>query len=226
MIDEIAASLAKHKLVPFFGAGVSAPQSGVLWRDLIDGLADEIGLPSDQRDNFLKVANRYVDARGDDALAEYLKARLLLDSFDDVKGWAHLFLVSLNAGVLYTTNQDNQYELASSKKGRPHRVIARIEDLATSTPMERLLIKYHGDLSHPETIIFSGRSYEARIADPRHFLNIRMLADLLAKGFLFVGYSFQDPNIHMLFRELMSAFGASFRHRTSSPTGIRRRWKT
>ncbi|WP_147021479.1 SIR2 family NAD-dependent protein deacylase, partial [Methylobacterium radiotolerans] len=67
--------------------------------------------------------------------------------------------------------------------------------------------KYHGDLAHPETVIFSGRSYANRISDTRHFLNIRMQADLLAKGFLFVGYSFQDPNIHLIFRELAAAFG-------------------
>lgn len=207
IIHQIAAGLARHKLVPFFGAGVSAGQLQILWQDISDEMADAANVPAGVRGDPLKVADEYVNAKGGEALAELLRARLIVPHFDDVKGWAHLFLLSLSAGVLYTTNQDNLFELASSKKGRTHRVVARIEDLAESDPGDRLLIKYHGDLSHPETVIFTGTSYQTRIADKDHFLNIRMRADLLAKGFLFVGYSFNDPNIRLLFKELRTAFG-------------------
>jgi hypothetical protein len=208
MLEEISNGLAKHKLIPFFGAGVSAPQLQVLWKGISDEMADLIALPDDQRSDFLKVADDYVAAKGAPALAELLRSRLIAAEFDDVKSWSHLFLLSLNAGVLYTTNQDNLFELGAAKKGRPHRIIVRIEDLAESIPGEYLLIKYHGDLAHPDTVIFTGSSYKARIADAQHFLNIRMRGDLLAKGFLFVGYSFQDPNVRLLFQELRTAFGA------------------
>jgi hypothetical protein len=209
MFENIANGLAKHKLVPFFGAGVSAPHLRVLWKDLSDEMADEIGLPPDRRDDFLKVADDFVAAKGNAALTEMLRKRLIVSEFDDLKGWSHLFLLSLNAGLLYTTNQDNLYELAAKKKGRPHRIIARLEDLAESAPGEALLIKYHGDLSDPDTLIFTGASYNARIADTHHFLNIRMQSDLLSKGFLFLGYSFRDPNIQLLLREIQAAFGGS-----------------
>ena len=207
MFDEIANGLSKHKLVPFFGAGVSASHLDVLWQDVSNEMADAIEIPADRRGDFLRVADDFVAAKGEAALADLLRKRLVATEFDDVKGWCHLFLLSLNAGVLYTTNQDNLFELAASKKGRPHRIVSRLEDLAESNPSEALLFKYHGDLDRPETIIFTGASYEARIADPRHFLNIRLQADLLAKGFLFIGYSFRDPNVHWLFRELRAAFG-------------------
>lgn len=207
MLDEIVTGLARHKLVPFFGAGVSAPQLRVLWKDISDEMARLASIPDDQRGDFLAVADAFVSQKGAAALADLLGSRLIASEFDDVKGWSHLFLLSLNAGVLYTTNQDNLFELASVKKGRPYRLIVQLEDLAESDPGERLLIKYHGDLSVPDSVIFTGSSYYARIADVRHFLNIRMQADLLAKGFFFVGYSFQDPNVHLLFRELRAAFG-------------------
>ncbi len=118
-------------------------------------------------------------------------------------------LLSLNAGVLYTTNQDNLFELAAAKKGRPIRVVVKLADLADSVPGEALLLKYHGDLSVPDSVIFAKSSYDARIADRDHFLNIRMRSDLLAKGFLFIGYSFQDDNIRLLFREVQAAFGGT-----------------
>src|ERR1700720_1824683 len=107
MLEEIALGLAKHKLVPFFGAGVSAPHLSVVWSDLTNEMADAIGLPEHQRADPLEVADRFVDAQGPVALARLLRQRLIVSAFDDVKGWAHLWLLSLNAGVLYTTNQDN-----------------------------------------------------------------------------------------------------------------------
>ena len=40
MFDEIANGLSKHKLVPFFGAGVSASHLDVLWQDVSNEMAD------------------------------------------------------------------------------------------------------------------------------------------------------------------------------------------
>lgn len=211
-IEAIAAGLAKHKLVPFFGAGTSARHLNVLWEDVSEEMANAANVAVDKRDDFLKVADEFIafkgNREGQRALAELLRKRLISDHFDDVKGWPHLFLLSLNAGVYYTTNQDNLFELASKKIGHPYRVVARLEDLAESVPSDGLLIKYHGDLAYPETVLFTGASYKSRIDDYNHFLNIRMRADLLAKGFLFIGYSFRDPNVQFLFRELRAAFGA------------------
>ena len=69
------------------------------------------------------------------------------------------------------------------------------------------MVKYHGDLLHPETVIFTGSSYADRIADAGHFLNIRLRSDVLAKGFVFIGYGFGDPNIRLLFEQLKAVFG-------------------
>jgi SIR2-like domain len=209
MFEEIASGLARHKLIPFFGAGVSAAHLGVVWQDIVDEMADDVGLPSVQRRDFLEVADRFVAERGDEALATLLRKRLIAAEFDDIRGWPHLFLLSLSCGVLYTTNQDNLFELAATKKGRPHRVVIVAENLAEWSPLEPLLIKYHGDLSVPESLNFSGHSFRTRIADTGNFLNIRMRSDILSKGFLFIGYSFNDPTVRLLFQELKAAFGGN-----------------
>ena len=209
MLDEIAVGLAQHKLIPFFGAGVSAGQLRVVWRDVANEMADALALPTEQRENFPEVAEKYLQQFGQLVLVELLQRRLIASEFDDVKGWPHLMLLSLNAGVLYTTNQDNLFELAAAKKGRPIRVVVTLADLAASVPGEALLLKYHGDLWVPDSVIFTRSSYDGRIADRDHFLNIRMRSDLLAKGFLFIGYSFQDDNVRLLFREVQAAFGGT-----------------
>ena len=204
MLDEIAKLLAQHKLVPFFGAGVSAVHLGGVWKDISDAMADKLRLP-DAAD-FLEVAEKYEGKFGKRGLCDFLASRLVAKDFDDAKGHNHLLLLSFAAGVLYTTNQDNLFELAAAKKSRPHRVIVEIDDLAALLPGEFALVKYHGDLGKPDSVIFTRSSYRQRIADVDHFLNIRMRSDLLAKGFLFIGYSFNDPNVQLLFEQVHAAF--------------------
>lgn len=206
MLDEIAKLLAQHKLVPFFGAGVSAAHLGGVWKDISDAMADELHLPDAERADFLEVAEKYEGKFGKRGLCDFLASRLIAKDFDDAKGRNHLVLLSFAAGVLYTTNQDNLFELAAAKKGRPHRIIVEIDDLAALLPGEFALMKYHGDLAKPDSVIFSRGSYEQRISDVDHFLNIRMRSDLLAKGFLFIGYSFNDPNVRLLFEQVHAAF--------------------
>ena len=205
--EAIIEGLATHKLVPFFGAGVSIGQLKVDWQAISDAMAEEIALALNERSDFTAVAERFYATVGERRFAEFLRSYLIVEEFDDVAAWPHIFLLTLNAGLLYTTNQDNLFELASTKYGRPHRVIARVEDLAEAAPRDNLLIKYHGDLSRPETVIFTESSYRARIANRRHFLNIRLQSDLLSKGLLFVGYSMRDQNVRLLFQELREAFG-------------------
>ncbi len=207
--EKVVEGLATHKLIPFFGAGASAGQLGVDWKAISDAMANEIDLSVDQRSSYIEVAERFYSTVGADRFAAFLKSYLIKDSFDDIAAWPHIFLLSLNAGLLYTTNQDNLFELCAEKFGRPHRVISRVEDLAETAPNDNVLIKYHGDLSRPETVIFTESSYRARIGNKRHFLNIRLQSDLLSKGFVFIGYSLRDQNIRLLFQELREAFGGA-----------------
>jgi hypothetical protein len=59
LIDDLAKQLARHKLVPFFGAGVSSQHLGGIWKDISDAMADELGLPTSDRADFLDVAEKY-----------------------------------------------------------------------------------------------------------------------------------------------------------------------
>lgn len=58
IINELADLAAKHKLVPFLGAGCSVPHLKVDWDTIRDGLAEE--LSTDEQDH-LVVAQQYVD---------------------------------------------------------------------------------------------------------------------------------------------------------------------
>jgi hypothetical protein len=206
MIIELAKLAARHKMVPFFGAGASIGHLSLDWDRIVGAMADKLMISNTDS---LEVAQQYEDTFGMSGLCDFLAERLLVKSYDENKDIAPLILISLGIGVLYTTNQDKIFEQCAMQYGRHYRIIVTLDDLAGSRPGDPYLIKYHGDLSHPESLIFTQRSYKKRIEDVDHFLNIRMRSDLLAKSFVFIGYSFRDPNIIQLFDELSSAFRGS-----------------
>ena len=203
-ITEIASLASKHKIVPFLGAGASVKHLNIDWDQLTSEMAHELGIES--KDN-LYVAEQFEQLRGKEEFCSFLKQKLIIDKYEEDKDIIPLIVISLGLGLIYTTNQDNVFELCAKKFGRKYSKIVTLADLATHTPGDSLFIKYHGDFENAESIIFTRSSYDERIKDIDNFLNIRMRSDLLAKNFLFIGYSFRDPNIIKLFEELNAAFG-------------------
>ena len=148
----------------------------------------------------------YIDQRGEVAFVDFLKRKLVVATLDDAKASTHRLLLSLGQSVLYTTNQDNIFELTAKKYGRPYRRIITIDDLSETKPGERLLIKFHGDTDVPSSLVFGTRSYRARLEAEGHPLDIKLRADLLGKRLLFLGYSFSDENVSKLFRSVQRTF--------------------
>jgi len=61
------------------------------------------------------------------------------------------------------------------------------------------IIKFHGDLNHPDQIVLTESDYENRLR-LLTAMDHRLRADLLGRVVLFIGYSFRDPNVSYLFR--------------------------
>jgi hypothetical protein len=206
MLDEISRLLATQKVVPFLGAGISRQQLGFAAPGLRNRLVEAMGeLPHADAD-LASVAQLLEDRVGEHNFASELRKHLQRYEFNDALATAHLLVLSLDCGVVFTTNQDNLYELASARYKRPHRVVITIKDIADAEPGERLYIKFHGDPSIPESLVFTTRSYEQRMHGPENFLDIRLRSDLLGKGLLFIGYSMQDENLRELIRQIKRAY--------------------
>jgi hypothetical protein len=204
ILDEMADLLSKHKLVPFFGAGISRPQLGFVAAGLARQMADQIG----QMHSILlsEISDSFANTLGDVAFIGFLKEKLVLSHFDDAKVSAHRLLLSLSLNLLYTTNQDNLFELVAERYGRPYQRVVTLADLSNAIPGEPILIKFHGDPDVPSSLVFGKRSYEARIESKDHPLDIKLRADLLGKRLFFVGYSLQDENVGKLLLSVQNAF--------------------
>ena len=195
---------ARNKLVPFLGAGSSFGHLSLDWDAISKEMAHEIG--SKAKSN-LDIAEEYSRTKGKDGLCDFLKKKLVVGEYNEDLDIVPLIVISLGIGLIYSTNQDNVLEKCIEKYGRKFRVISELEDISQYQPGESIYVKYHGDLSIPDSIIFTKSSYNDRINNQDHFLNIRMRSDILAKSFLFIGYSFRDPNICLIFEEIYNAFG-------------------
>jgi hypothetical protein len=204
IILEMAELLAQQKLIPFFGAGISRPHLGLAAEELARAMAEKIG--ADPSTLLSLVSDEFADKLGRTAFVEFLKGKLVVPTLDETKASTHRLLLSLNQNVLYTTNQDNIFELTAARYGRPYRRIVTLDDLSDALPGDRLLIKFHGDTDKPESLVFGARSYCARMQAEGHPLDIKLRADLLGKRLLFVGYSFSDENVAKLFDSVKRAF--------------------
>ncbi|WP_442782723.1 SIR2 family NAD-dependent protein deacylase [Collimonas fungivorans] len=204
VVNEMAALLASHKLVPFLGAGISRQHLGLAAAELARKMAEEIDHPPEML--LADLADIYLETRGETAFVEFLTHKLVVTDLDERKAPSHRLLVSLMQNVLYTTNQDNLFELVAAKYGRHYRSIITVEDLSESIPGEPLLIKFHGDTTVPGSLVFGTKSYQARMEEPDHPLDIRLKSDLLGKRLMFLGYSLNDENVAKIFATVARIF--------------------
>src|SRR5262249_28683281 len=100
--------------------------------------------------------------------------------------------------LFYTTNYDDFLERAFSLHGREHEVVV-LESQMGGVRRDCEIIKFHGDLNHPDQIVLTESDYERRLSLSTA-MDYRLRADLLGRVILFIGYSFRDPNVSYLFR--------------------------
>ena len=204
LMNEISDLCSKNRIIPFLGAGCSASILNYNWDSLIAEIASEYNI-SDSGN--MQIAQRFINQYGKEKFCKYLESKLSIDEFDDNKGYAYLAVASMAIGTIYTTNQDNVMEKCCEKHGFRYKSIITIEDLISAEIGEGLYIKYHGDYSVPASVVFGEDDYLDRIDDKDYFIDIKLKSDMLGRNILFVGYSFRDINLKLLFRRLKNVFG-------------------
>jgi SIR2-like domain len=193
------------RLIPFLGAGFSKPLKLPDWGELVGWMAQRLGFEPD----LFRLHGRY------EQLAEYFQlarhdafqqlVHEMTRRFDSEEAARtrrtsrmHLALSSLGWRTLYTTNYDSHVEGALEDAGRNVAVLSSFEDFQTRRePGSCEVIKFHGTLAKPETIVLTESSYFQRFALETP-VDQRLRADLLSHSFLFMGYSFNDWNIRYI----------------------------
>ncbi|CAM4074297.1 SIR2 family protein [Corallococcus exiguus] len=202
----------EHRLIPFLGAGFSAPLRLPTWSGLMRWMGGNLGFDPPElfevHGNAQQLAG-YFELEHPERLMGFIQEMRERFHHRDVDkqrrtSIQHQALAGCDFRTLYTTNFEHHIERALRDRNKKRKVLTltRLEDFMKPVdPTACSVIKFHGDLAHPETIVLT----ESQFFD-RHRLEAapdqRLRSDLLGNVFLFVGYSFSDPNIRYIWHRM------------------------
>lgn len=183
------------QLVIFVGAGASMSAGMPSWAQAVKKIADRLGIEKYTSEDYLRIPQYYYNARGK---KEY--TQLMHDVFLHQKYLAsqpiHNQIIKFNTQTIITTNYDNLIEQAAEKNSEMIRVISKDSDLPYRKS-GRELIKIHGDFESDNFVL----KEDDYLAYSRNFTLIENYIKSIigTKVVLFIGYSFNDPDIKQIF---------------------------
>lgn len=206
IIKDILNGIIEFKIIPFFGAGMSKPCGAKDWNEIIELLKSELRTTS--KDNLI-IAQEYENKFGREKLIFKVKSACKLLHSDSSSLENHLKIISMNPPIIYTTNYDNALEIASELLNTEYKKIVSLKDIVNSSHGQKQIIKFHGDFSNVDSIVFTKNDYENRLEIDKHFLDVLFRSHILGKGILFLGYGFGDVNIDYIFQKHTELYGNS-----------------
>ena len=104
-------------------------------------------------------------------------------------------LSELPIHTFWTTNYDHLIEDTLKKSGKSVDIKLTPQNLATNlSGNDAVVYKMHGDCSTPENCVIIKDDYEL-YNETRQLFSTTLQGDLVSKTFLFIGFSFEDPNL-------------------------------
>ncbi len=183
----------------FVGAGVSRASGYVDWKQLLRDIAEDLGLDVDKETDLVAVAQYHVNKRqGRDRLNQLLVNEFLEQA---TLTPVHEQIAALPVRSVWTTNYDDLLERAFEAAEKRCDVKRRATDFATTRRRSDVTVyKMHGDKTEPSDAVLCKEDYET-YNHRREIFSIALKGDLSQKTFLFIGFSFSDPNVaHVLSR--------------------------
>lgn len=216
-------SLLQRSAALFVGAGLSTGSGYVNWKELLREIATDLGLEIDRERDLLAIAQFNVNkTRGRHQLNQ-----LIVDEFQKHAKLSdnHRLIARLPIHTVWTTNYDTLLEEAYREVGRRFQVKHNQNQLALTLPYgDVTLYKMHGDVSQPDEAVLAKEDYE-HFESKRRLFSEALKGDLLSKTFLFLGFSFEDPNIDHILSRILVLMGQNRRdhfcvmRRVAKPSG-------
>jgi len=196
--QELVNQLQRGNVVLFVGAGLSIGAGMPGWAELISPLAARIGY---EGDNLLKAAQYYENRKGRHALISHLQKQFNILEIEPTEN--HNLIVQLPVKIVFTTNFDNLLERAYRKAGKTIQLVVGQSSLPYWDESKVNLVKLHGTFDRPASIIITEHDFNTIYGS--NSLIMQHLGALLAtKMFLFIGYSFNDPDLNQIYDQLSS----------------------
>jgi hypothetical protein len=209
-INEYIRELDAGTAAVFAGAGLSVGAGFVNWVTLLKDIAKTLQLDAvKEQDHLVTLAQYYINSNNSRAAIH----KALLDNFpaERYPSENHKILARLPISVYWTTNYDKLIEKSLEGAGKIADVKHVRDQLATTKPRrDAVVYKMHGDVDHPSEAVIAKEDYEIYSQKRGPFITA-LQGDLVSRTFLFVGFSFKDPNLDYVLSRLRLEFGQNGR---------------
>lgn len=198
-IDHYVKEIRNNNAAIFAGAGFSKDAGYFNWNELLKDAACDIGLDVSKESNLVAVAQYYCNKNNRSKIN-----RTIFDAFPSgiEPDENHRILARLPIFTYWTTNYDSLIEEALRAERKIVDVKKKDEDFClSSSGRDAVVYKMHGDKESPNDAIIVKDDYESYYKKHGAFLTA-LSGDLISKTFLFLGFSFSDPNIDYVLSRL------------------------
>lgn len=205
LIDNLSRELAEGNLAIFAGAGLSRAAGFVDWKLLLKPIADDLDLDVEKEWDLVSLAQYHANAN---ATNRSKLNQMLVTEFSS--GLAptenHEILARLPIQTYWTTNYDKLIESSLERNGKVPDIKYTNKQLAITRPKrDAVVYKMHGDVDHASEAVLIRDDYERYHVKMQPFMTA-LSGDLIAKTFLFLGFSFTDPNLEYILSRVRIQF--------------------
>jgi len=189
----------------FVGAGLSVSSGLVDWKNLLREIADELNLDVDKENDLIALAQYYKNEKGGRSAINNQLIQKFTENVTENEN--HKIIAQLPIKTIWTTNYDKLIENTIEKYGKTVDVKITPENLAISIPDRDVVVyKMHGDISQPHDAVITKDDYESYNIK-RQLFTTTLQGDLVSKTFLFIGFSFEDPNLEYILSRIRILLG-------------------
>ncbi len=187
-------ALKDNNAAIFAGAGLSKPCGFIDWKELMRDIAANLGLDVDKETDLIAIAQYHINERlgnrsiiNQTIIDQFVKNAQLTEN--------HTILAQLPIPSYWTTNYDNLIETAIKEAGKTADEKKTSQNILTTlSKRDAVVYKMHGDVGQPNEAVIAKDDYET-YEKKRGAYSIVLQSELLSKTFLFIGFSFDDPNL-------------------------------
>lgn len=209
-LREIGKELEQDNVAIFAGSGLSAPAGFVSWGELLRPIVKDLGLDVDKEHDLVTLAQYHLN---ENVLNRNQLNKRLIEEFSKSAEITenHQILARLPIYTYWTTNYDKLIEKSLEITGKIPYVKYTKKHLALTKPRrDAVVYKMHGDIDHPDEAILTKDDYESYHVKMDQFITA-LSGDLVSKTFIFIGFSFTDPNLDYILSRVRVSYDNSQR---------------
>lgn len=200
LLEELEKALMIDEFSVFVGAGLSKGVGHYDWKGLLKKPAEDLNLDIEKESDLVSIAQYYCNSVGRSEINKLIRETFPknLKTNDNYK-----LLAKLPIHNYWTTNYDKLLESALTDAGRDNLVILKDKNLhLQSKYYDAVVYKMHGDIDEPDKAVLTREDYEKYGITDRKLFKEVLEGQLITNTFLFLGFSFTDPNFNFILGKL------------------------